>query len=628
MSRAPAWHLGAACAIAALAAALYLPFLGNPLVFDDKIFFNGRLFSYYATHPLGFDLRLPAYFSLAMTEVLWNSVAAQRIVSLVLHATCALALYRLLFDLQRAALGPQAEADAGLRAALGAAAFALHPVAVYGAAYLVQRSIVLATLFSLLSAVLFLRGLRRGSHADALSAALLFSLAVLSKEHAILLPAAALPLLALAGPGRRFGLRHAAIYLAACAPAASFVALRSLGVIGGVYEEAFGAIAAQIESSSGGDISGQPLALSAVTQAGLFFRYLALWFWPHTGAMAIDLRVDFMATWSPAWIAFKVFAFIACAGAGLALLLRRGAAGMAGFGLLWFWVLFLVEFSAARFQEPFVLYRSYLWGPGAACVAVALLTRLPRLPALAAELVRLNVDIIVAAGGNSTASATKQATQTIPVVMTNVTDPVGFGFIASLARPGANITGLTAISSDLGGKRLELLQETFPKAARIAVLLDPGDASKIVELKEIQAAAKALGVKLQVIEVRNPSDFQGAFKAAAKERAGALLVLQSAVTNTGRKTIVELATKNRLPTMWAESGLMDSGGLMSYGPNYGDLFRRAATFVDKILKGTKPADLPVEQPMKFEFVINLNAAKQIGLTVPPNVLARADRVLK
>ena len=387
MSRAPAWHLGAACAIAALAAALYLPFLGNPLVFDDKIFFNGRLFSYYATHPLGFDLRLPAYFSLAMTEVLWNSVAAQRIVSLVLHATCALALYRLLFDLQRAALGPQAEADAGLRAALGAAAFALHPVAVYGAAYLVQRSIVLATLFSLLSAVLFLRGLRRGSHADALSAALLFSLAVLSKEHAILLPAAALPLLALAGPGRRFGLRHAAIYLAACAPAASFVALRSLGVIGGVYEEAFGAIAAQIESSSGGDISGQPLALSAVTQAGLFFRYLALWFWPHTGAMAIDLRVDFMATWSPAWIAFKVFAFIACAGAGLALLLRRGAAGMAGFGLLWFWVLFLVEFSAARFQEPFVLYRSYLWGPGAACVAVALLTRLPRLPALAAGLV-------------------------------------------------------------------------------------------------------------------------------------------------------------------------------------------------------------------------------------------------
>ena len=251
-----------------------------------------------------------------------------------------------------------------------------------------------------------------------------------------------------------------------------------------------------------------------------------------------------------------------------------------------------------------------------------------RLPALAAELVRLNVDIIVSAGGYGTASATQQATNTIPIVMTNVTDPVGSGFIASLARPGANITGLAALTEDLAGKRLELLKETFPKVSRIAVLLDPEDPSKIVELKGIQAPAKVLGVNLQAIEVRSPSDFQSAFKAATRERAGALLVLQNTVTNTGRKPIAELATKNRLPTSWAESGLMDAGGLMSYGPNYADLFRRAATYVDKILKGTKPADLPVEQPKKFELVINLKTAKQIALTIPPNVLARADKVIK
>jgi putative tryptophan/tyrosine transport system substrate-binding protein len=254
--------------------------------------------------------------------------------------------------------------------------------------------------------------------------------------------------------------------------------------------------------------------------------------------------------------------------------------------------------------------------------------KLDRLPALAAELVHLNVDVIVSAGGNATASATKQATHTIPIVVTNVADPVASGFIASLARPGTNITGLAALTFELAGKRLELVRETFPKVSRIAVLLDPQDASKIVELKEAQAAAKVLGVNLQAIEVRSPSDFEGAFKAAARDRAGVLLVLQSAVTNTGRKLIAELGTKNRMPTMWAESGLMDAGGLMSYGPNYADLFRRAATYVDKILKGTKPADLPVEQPTKFELVINLKAAKQIGLTIPPNVLARADRVIR
>ena len=250
-----------------------------------------------------------------------------------------------------------------------------------------------------------------------------------------------------------------------------------------------------------------------------------------------------------------------------------------------------------------------------------------RLPALAAELVRLNVDIIVAAGGEGTASPAKQATNTIPIVMTNVTDPVGNGFIASLARPGGNITGLAALTEDLAGKRVELVKETFPKISRMAVLLDPEDPSKIVELKSIQAPAKVLGVNLQSIEVRS-SDFQSAFNAATRERAGALLVLQNGVTNTARKPITDLATKHRLPTMWAESGLMDAGGLMSYGPNYADLFRRSATYVDKILRGAKPADIPVEQPTKFEFVINLKTAKQIGLTIPPNVLARADKVIK
>ena len=254
--------------------------------------------------------------------------------------------------------------------------------------------------------------------------------------------------------------------------------------------------------------------------------------------------------------------------------------------------------------------------------------KIDRFPDLAAELARLKVDIIVAAGGNGVTRAAQQATNTIPIVMTNVLDPVGSGFIASLARPGGNITGLTAISSDLAGKRLELVKETFPKASRIAVLLDPGDASKLVELKEVQAAAHVLGIKLHSIEVRSPTDFESAFKAGMREHTGALLVLQSAVTNTHRKPIAELATKNRLPTMWGESGLLDTGGLMSYGPNYADLFRRAATYVDKILKGAKAADLPVEQPTKFELVINLKTAKQIGATIPQWVLVKADRVIR
>jgi tetratricopeptide (TPR) repeat protein len=378
-------HLIAAGAIAVLAAALYLPFLGSPLVFDDRVFFTGQKFVYYATHPIGMDLRLPGYFTLAATRVLWSGIEAQRILSLVFHIACALALYRLLYDLQRVAL-PDApatpshpfDAPAAIRAAIGAAAFALHPVSVYAAAYLIQRSIVLATLFSLLSLIFFLRGLRSGRYRDTLWAALLYSLAVLSKEHAVLLPAVALPLAALAGAGRRLSLRQSALYLAACAPAAIFVALLSTGVIGKPYEPQFDQIAAQMGDASGQDISSTPLAMSAVTQAGLFYKYLALWLWPDPAGMSIDLRVDFLGSWSAGWIALKVLAFAAAGGLGIALLLRPGAARLCGFGLLYFWILFLVEFTAARFQEPFVLYRSFLWAPGAACIAVGLLAFLPR----------------------------------------------------------------------------------------------------------------------------------------------------------------------------------------------------------------------------------------------------------
>jgi tetratricopeptide (TPR) repeat protein len=379
MSRAARWHLAGVLAVVAATAALYLPFLGNPLVFDDRIFFSGHRFAYYALNPLGLDLRLPPYFTLAVTEVLWSkSLEAQRIVSLVLHAGVALVLYRLLLDLQRAALPVHARADAPLRAAIGAVAFALHPVAVYGAGYLVQRSIVMATLFGLLSAVLFLRGLRRGSHADALSAALVYSLAVLSKEHAVLLAAAIAPVALLAGTARPFAVRHVALYFAACAPAALYVTLRSLNILGGAYEEAAGAVAAQVAAASGEPYAAPSLALSAVTQAGLFFKYLGLWLWPDPASMSIDLRVDFAAGWTLPWIVLKVASFLAWGAVGTLLLLRRGAAGIAGYGMLYAWILFLVEFSTVRYQEPFVLYRSYLWGAGAILVAVAVLSRFSR----------------------------------------------------------------------------------------------------------------------------------------------------------------------------------------------------------------------------------------------------------
>jgi putative ABC transport system substrate-binding protein len=249
-------------------------------------------------------------------------------------------------------------------------------------------------------------------------------------------------------------------------------------------------------------------------------------------------------------------------------------------------------------------------------------------PKLAAELVSLKVDLIVAGGGSSLARAVTGTTKTIPIVITGGSDPVGAGLVASLARPGGNITGLTAISAELAGKRLELLKETLPRLTRVGVLWNPTDQGSAQGLKEIEIAAPTLGLEIQSLQVRSPSNFESAFKAAIAGQARALQVLGSGLVNSHRNRIVEFATKSRLPTMFADAADVEAGGLMSYGPNAPDLYRRAATYVDKILKGAKPADLPVEQPKKFDFVINLKAAKQIGLTIPPNVLVRADRVIK
>jgi len=252
--------------------------------------------------------------------------------------------------------------------------------------------------------------------------------------------------------------------------------------------------------------------------------------------------------------------------------------------------------------------------------------KLDRFPALAAELVRLKVDIIVTAGAAGTRAA-KEVTTTIPIVMAQDPDPVGSGFVASLARPGGNITGLSALAPELNGKRLELLKEIVPKLSRVAVFgtsTQPGNAQS---LKETELAAGAFGVKLQYLDVLSPKDIETAFRAAGKGRADAVLVLSGSIFNSQRTQIVDLAIKNRLPVIYSAEWV-EAGGLMSYGVSFNDLYRRAATYVDKILKGTKPADIPVEQPMKFEFVINLKTAKQIGLTIPPNVLVRADKVIR
>jgi ABC-type uncharacterized transport system substrate-binding protein len=250
-----------------------------------------------------------------------------------------------------------------------------------------------------------------------------------------------------------------------------------------------------------------------------------------------------------------------------------------------------------------------------------------RLSELAAALVRLKVEVIVTAGPAAT-RATKQATTTIPIVMAQDADPVGSGFVASLARPGGNITGLSRLSPELSGKQLELLKETVPTLSHLAVFENSTQPGNRQSLTEVEMAAGALGVQLQYLNIGSRNDIETAFRAASKARANGILVLSSPVLFSQRTEVIELAAKNRFPAIYFALEFAEDGGLMSYGPSITDLFRRAATYVDKILKGAKPADLPVEQPMKFELVINLKAAKQIGLTIPPNVLVRADRVIK
>jgi len=253
--------------------------------------------------------------------------------------------------------------------------------------------------------------------------------------------------------------------------------------------------------------------------------------------------------------------------------------------------------------------------------------KLDRVAALATELVRLKLDVIVT-GGPAATRAAKEATATIPIVMGFDYDPVGSGVVASLARPGGNVTGLSSLAPEISGKQLELLKELLPRLSRVAILgnsTEPG----IGQLrKEAELVAGAFKVNLQYLDVLAPKDIGTAFQAASKGRAEALLALSSFVIISERAQIADLAIKNRLPAIYPWPEFVEDGGLMTYGPSSNDLFRRAATYVDKILKGAKPADLPVEQPTKFEFVINLKTAKQIGLTIPPNVLARADKVIK
>jgi putative ABC transport system substrate-binding protein len=249
------------------------------------------------------------------------------------------------------------------------------------------------------------------------------------------------------------------------------------------------------------------------------------------------------------------------------------------------------------------------------------------LAARASELVRLKVDVIVTSGATTTRAA-KEATTTIPIVFLQDPDPVGNGFVTSLARPAENITGLSSMTVDLAGKRLELLREILPKLSRLAVLGTSANVGNGIQLRETERAAGSFGVQLQYLDILSAKDIETAFREASKERAEAVFVLRGSVLNTQRALLAQYAVKSRLPAVYPQSRYVEDGGLMSYAASLTDLSRRAATYVDKILKGAKPADLPIEQPTKFELVINLKTAKQIGLTIPPNVLARADRVIK
>ncbi len=250
-----------------------------------------------------------------------------------------------------------------------------------------------------------------------------------------------------------------------------------------------------------------------------------------------------------------------------------------------------------------------------------------RFPGLATELVRLKVDLIVTRGTPAVLAA-KKATGSIPIVMASSADPAGYGIVSSLARPGGNVTGQSAIVVELAGKRLELLKEAIPRIARIAQLANMSNPASAASWRQIEVAARSLGLAPQLLDVRAPEDFARAFDTAIKQRADAVLVVNDTLTQTNVRRIVDLSAKHRLPSIFTSREFVDAGGLMAYGPNFTDLYRRAATYVDKIFKGAKPADLPVEQPTKFELVINLKTAKALGLTIPASLLLQADQVIQ
>jgi putative ABC transport system substrate-binding protein len=253
--------------------------------------------------------------------------------------------------------------------------------------------------------------------------------------------------------------------------------------------------------------------------------------------------------------------------------------------------------------------------------------KLDRIPDLAAEIVSLKVDVIVTTGGPPTRAA-MNATSSIPIVMINISDPVALGFVSSLAKPGGNVTGLSSVQVELGGKRLELLKEIIPKLSRVGVLVNREVPGYIVQMKEVKLAAQVLGLQLQELETRGRDDLEKVFISITNRRVGGITGLTNPTFTMLQGRIAELALKNRLPTIYGDARFPEAGGLMSYGPNSLDMWRRAAVFVDKIMKGTKPADLPVEQPMKFDFVINLQTAKKIGLNIPQSVLFRASKAIK
>jgi len=253
--------------------------------------------------------------------------------------------------------------------------------------------------------------------------------------------------------------------------------------------------------------------------------------------------------------------------------------------------------------------------------------RYDRLLELAVELVRRQVDVLVAPG-TTTARVAKEATRTIPIIIVRASDPVASRLVGSLARPGGNITGLTEMAPELSGKRLELLKEVVPRVSRVAALWNPANPAAAHQLQETEAAARVLGVSIQAVEVRGPSELEQAFAAMARNRTGAFLVTPDAMLTDNTKRIVDLAAKQRLPAIYVQRDFVEVGGLMAYGPSLTDLYRRAAHYVDKILKGAKPADLPVEQPTRFELVINLKTAKYLGLTFPPSIMIRADQVIQ